>query len=586
MQLKQIFSFKRLVLAFLILALLGTAINVSMVSDDSNVIASVGKEKIMIDDFIAEYKKHERYFQSMFNFGLTDAQLREMGIGRMVLTNLIQERIIAQLFERMGLHIDASLAINRVKKDPAFQEEGRFSRARLEDFLARNDLTEHEYLKRVKRDIGKALVFGTFFNTQGKYERLAELFYNSEYRVREVSVARITGSELPAISVPTESELISFYEQNKEKFFSEEHRAAQYVTISEDTVKEELVMLPEEDVQKVFDELQLEKRYYISYMAFDSHDEAEKMKKSVSSHPEFYANDLTSVEGAVKSDLPLFLPKDVKWDGNKWFLTKYMGKFYIYTVVKIVAVSKEERLKNFEELRKFMRLNRLGQVIENIREEIASGAELEVIEGKYGTKVEYVPLISKFSLSKEGKKITMDKALLDEIFASEKDVIGEVVMPRKLLIFKVVSIEPIAEQPFKKIRGRVVKAFSREKRMQLASDLLKKRQQTGKNTEKVALHRLEIAKRKKSDYPYSSEFIEEIYKLNIGDTTKLFESGDGFFLGRVLGDKDPQPDGSVVAEIEAKIREEIGFSLLSELTQAAMKEFKVKVNTDLVKELL
>ncbi|WP_231861845.1 SurA N-terminal domain-containing protein [Neorickettsia sp. 179522] len=587
MRIKKFFSPKWLILILLILALLVTAINASVMSSRSDVVVSVGAEKISVDDFVSEYKKHERYFQSMFGFGLTDKQLKDIGVGRIVLTTLIQDKVIEQLFKQMGLYIDTSIAIEKIKKNPAFNENGKFDRAKLDDFLDRNDLTEREYIRKVKREIGKDFVFGPFFHIQGEYRKLAELFYNFEYGLREVSVTKVNKNELPAPPVATESELVSFYEENKDKFFSDEYRAAEYVLISEDTVKPELVEIADEDVQKSFDDLQLGKRYYVNYLELDSRDEAERMKKSVAANPEFYANDLTHIEGVVKADLPAFLPKNIKWDGNKWFIAKYMGKFYVYTVVKIVSVSPVEKEKNFDELRKFMRLSKLNQIIDEIRSEVHSGEDWKAIVEKYGGEIDYLPPVCRLFLDKEGRKVEVSEELLEQVFASDEGNVGETVTSRnEFILFRVTSIEPVAKQPFNKVRGKVMKALSKKRQMQVALELLQKRRESGERTEKVLLYRPEVAKRKKLSYHYPDEFVAEVFQADSGGTTKVFESDEEFFFGKVLGNRNPELDESKVAEIEAKLREEIGFSILSELSQAAMKQFKVKVNSDLVKDLL
>ncbi|WP_237111305.1 SurA N-terminal domain-containing protein [Neorickettsia findlayensis] len=587
MRIKKFFSPKWLILILLILALLVTAINASIMSSRSDVVVSVGAEKISVDDFVSEYKKHERYFQSMFGFGLTDKQLKDIGVGRIVLTTLIQDKVIEQLFKQMGLHIDTSIAIEKIKKNPAFNENGKFDRAKLDDFLDRNDLTEREYIKKVKREIGKDFVFGPFFHIQGEYGKLAELFYNFEYGLREVSVTKVNKNELPAPPVATESELVSFYEENKDKFFSDEYRAAEYVLISESTVKPELIEIADEDVQKNFDDLQLGKRYYVNYVELDSRDEAERMKKSVAANPEFYANDLTHVEGVVKADLPAFLPKNIQWDGNKWFIAKYMGKFYVYTVVKIVSVSPGEKEKNFDELRKFMRLSKLNQIIDEIRSEVHSGEDWKAIVEKYGGEIDYLPHVCRLFLDKEGRKVEVSEELLERVFASDEGTVGETVTSRnEFILFRVTSIEPVAKQPFNKVRGKVIKALSKKRQMQVALELLQKRRENGERTEKVLLYQPEVAKRKKLSYHYPDEFIAEVFQTDSGGTTKVFESDEEFFCGKVLGNRNPELDESTVAEIEAKLHEEIGFSILSELTQAAMKQFKVKVNSDLVKDLL
>ncbi|ACT69591.1 Rotamase family protein [Neorickettsia risticii str. Illinois] len=587
MRLKKLFSPKWLILVLLILALLVTAINASIMGSRSDVVASVGREKILVDDFVSEYKKHERYFQSMFGFGLTDTQLKDIGVGRIVLTTLIQDKVIEQLFKQMGLHIDTSIAIDKIKKNPAFNENGKFDRAKLDDFLDRNDLTEREYIRKVKCEIGKDFVFGPFFNIQGEYVKLAELFYNFEYGLREVSITKVNKNALPILPVPTESELVSFYEENKDKFFSDEYRTAEYILISEDNVKPELVEIADEDVQKSFENLQLGKRYYINYVEFDSRDEAERMKKSISANPEFYANDLTRIEGSVKTDLPAFLPKNIQWDGNKWFLAKYMGKFYVYTVVKIVSVSPEEKEKNLNELRKFMRLNKLNQIVDEIRSEVHSGEDWKAIVGKYGGEIDYLVPVCRLSLDKEGRKVKVSEELLEQVFSIGEGAIGETITTKnEFILFRVTSIEPVAKQPFNKVRSKVIKALSKKRQMQVAFELLQKQQENGENTEKVALYRPEIAKRKGLSYHYPDEFIAEVFQIDSGGTTKVFESDVEFFSGKVLGNRNPELDESIVAEIEAKLREEIGFSMLSELTQAAMKQFKVKVNSDLVKDLL
>ncbi|WP_232214961.1 peptidylprolyl isomerase [Neorickettsia helminthoeca] len=571
-----------------ILALLGTAINGALIERNSDVVASVGREKITVDAFLSEYRKSERYIQSMFNFGLSSSQLKEMGVGRMVLTNLIQEKVIAQLLKRMNLHIHDSIAIDKIKRNELFLDDNKFSRAKLENFLDRNDLTEREYIEKVKQEIAKEFLFTPFFHIQGDYGKLARLFYDLEYQIRKVDVIKVNKSELPSVAVPTEAELLSFYNENKGGFIGEEYRTAEYATISEQTVKKELISVTDSEVQKKFESLQLGKRYYVDYIEFESREDAERMKKSIAANPEFYANDIKHIDGAFKIDLPSFLPKSLQWDGNKWLIIKDMGKFYLYRVVKIVPVSAADKEKSIAELSKFMVLDKLGLLAGQIGEDLASGADWETLKEKYGIKLQRVGPIGKDSRDKEGNAINIDGNLLEEIFKKEKGIQHELVSPaNELIIFSVTSVEPAAEQPFEKVRAAVIKAVSSRKQEQIAFRLLQEKLVSNNHREQtIDLYRPDVSKSKRLHYEYSDDFIAEIFNLSVGDTTKLFESEKYFFIGKVLEKRKPEPDEVVLASIEAKIREELGFSMLSELIQTAVNEFKVKVTNNLIKDLL
>lgn len=314
--------FKWLIISILIISFALTGINSLFTNDDPNIIASVGKQKISKEEFIREYQNHIYYLQNIFQFRLTEEQLKQLNLTNMVLNHLIQEKILKELFLQMKFAISDAAAIDNIKNAAIFSSDNKFKREKFLDFLEKAELSETQYLEKIKFDIARDIFFSNFFEINWDSETTAKKLYKNIYQKRIVGLVKIPRNSLIKLETPSVEELEKFYnnysndkDNNSSElnpFYTKEYRTASYITVSAENIKPEAIQISSEEIENKFNELALNKKFNIEYIIFDNKQEAEKAWNSIENNLDFYQKDIQSFKNKGVNDLPLELQENVK----------------------------------------------------------------------------------------------------------------------------------------------------------------------------------------------------------------------------------------------------------------------------------
>ncbi len=167
-------------------------------------IATVGDVRVGQVDFDQALRQQQETLQSQFGRNFDPAIMQNPELRRSVLDRVINERLIALGAQRAGVRIDDKQLADFIAAEPAFQENGKFSRERYEAIARSQGYSVIGLDERLREDLRLARYRDAIVRTAIVPRSTLDGFIRLSEQSREVSVIAI-GTEAFAASVkPTE----------------------------------------------------------------------------------------------------------------------------------------------------------------------------------------------------------------------------------------------------------------------------------------------------------------------------------------------------------------------------------------------
>ena len=214
-----------LVLGFIILSFAIWGIGDQFTGYDADQLASVGHARISVEQYRDAYQNQLQQMQQKAKRGITNEEARRLGLDRQVLSRLLSDTILGQEAAKLGLAVgDGDIARMIVDDDMFKGANGQFDRARFEQLMANNGLTEARYVKDergliLRQDVSDAVVGGL---EVPKVMDLAIHRYQSE--VRDLAFFALPQSAAGPAPAPSDAELKTYYDDRPSAFVAPEYR--------------------------------------------------------------------------------------------------------------------------------------------------------------------------------------------------------------------------------------------------------------------------------------------------------------------------------------------------------------------------
>ncbi|MFC2160394.1 SurA N-terminal domain-containing protein [Acidobacteriota bacterium] len=217
----------------------------------SNTLATVGREKISASLY---YGKLQQQLESMKEqFSELDTQfIQQLNIPQQVLEQLIQQTLLLQASNELGIKATNKEVVEKIKNYPVFQNEGNFiGFEEYRNILEWNRINLSEFEEGLKKEIRiektvKFITSGVTLSPNNLWEAYKN---NNETAKIEYIVSETAKIEMEAEFTP--EELKTFYERKKEEYKIPERREADYVFFVTDDVKAEME-LTESEIAKYY----------------------------------------------------------------------------------------------------------------------------------------------------------------------------------------------------------------------------------------------------------------------------------------------------------------------------------------------
>jgi peptidyl-prolyl cis-trans isomerase D len=212
-------------------------------------VATVNGETVPTDRYQRRYQAYLDAYAQMYRDRFSPELAERMGLPQQVMNDLVQEALVVQRARVEGLEVTDPELNAQIQAVPAFQEAGRFSLRRYQDFLKRRGMSAAAFESEVRRELTRMKAETTVrggVKVAGPEVQQAWLSRNEGLRA---AWALIEVAPLTANVTVSDSELETYLKTHEAEYRQPERRKVTYVTV------------PTRDFIKAPSEAEIEKYY-------------------------------------------------------------------------------------------------------------------------------------------------------------------------------------------------------------------------------------------------------------------------------------------------------------------------------------
>lgn len=361
-------------------------------------VGTVAGQEISINRYARELSSQLRAFEAQAGSSISFVQAQQFGLDRLVLDQLILERVLDDQNNKFGLSVGDQNVRDQILTIAGFQDlSGNFSRETYRDALDRMGESEESFETSLRDEISRTILQAALLANVPTSETYRSLLIEFAGERRTVTWAELDAGSLDEPPAqPSGTDLQTFYDENPDQFMAPEAREITYAILTPDMLQSSLDV----DAQSVaalyqerFDEFnQPEKRIVERLVFFD-------MEEANTAFERLTSDDLTFEElvmdrGLSLSDIDLgdITQGDLGAAGEVVFATDLQGitppietdlGSAIFRVNAIIDAQSQSLEEVAEQLESEIAMSRAVRLIDQEREAIldllAGGAKLEDI---------------------------------------------------------------------------------------------------------------------------------------------------------------------------------------------------------------
>lgn len=213
-------------------------------------VATVDGTPVSVKEYsVALNRQVEFYNQMMGGQGMTQKQMEQMGIKQSVLNGLIQQKLILNTADQMGIVVSLDEIKNEIKNMSYFKTNGQFDVNLYRNMLQGNGYTPSQFEELVGNDLKQKKLDDLFNSTliSENYVKDVSQFKNNLVTVQGIKIGRQSLSPLVSISEQeiqnfiskpeNQKSLESAYTDNFSKYNKPEEVKARHILITGDDAK-------------------------------------------------------------------------------------------------------------------------------------------------------------------------------------------------------------------------------------------------------------------------------------------------------------------------------------------------------------
>jgi len=583
------------------------------------VVATVGDREIRADEVQASLQPLLERMRAQMGGTLDAEAIKKRGIVDAVVGQLVDRDLLGQEVSHLRLDLSDDVIRNAITTNPAFAgPNGSYSHDQLNQVLAANRMTEDELIARLRQDIARGDLLQSMTAGVVVPRPVIDAIYRFRAETRVADVVAVPLSAAGNIPAPTDDQVTTFYQDNKDMFRAEAYRSFTLaslaisdmtagITISDDKLKAAY------DDRK--DEFQLPEERDVQQILAPTEDKAKAIEAALASGVDF-AKAATEIAGQDPStiDLGLVKPDDLPKELADQAFTLPVDKpsepiktelgWHILRVAKIQPPQILSLDQAKDQLQKQLiaeeAVDRIDKIANDSDDALAGGAALDDVAKKYGLKLITVGEVDASGRDPSGKLVQLPidaKEVLKTVFATETNQTSRITPVEDAAIFAVHidKIVPPEVKPLADVKTQAIAAWQGEQKQdavkKIASDLAAAVAGGTPLAQAAAAKGLSVAtspplnRQTQGATPVPKSLIAKLFTAKIGDTVT---GGDdsGAYVAQLKTIDIPQstPDNQVKA-LTVEIGNSMRYDMAGEFTDSLKKRFPVTINHDAVDKL-
>jgi peptidyl-prolyl cis-trans isomerase D len=199
-------------------------------------VASVGGQKISEQEFSEALRQQQDRMRSLLGRNFNAAMLDSPAMRSELLEGMISQRLLTQYAVRSDIGVTDDQLREVITSIPAFQDDGKFSRARYEALLRAEGYSPQSFESSVRRDLMLQQVTGPLSDSGIASKATAQALARLRAQQREVAEYLIPADPRLEQAQPTAQAVRTYYDNNPARFQLPEQVAIEYVVLDNDAL--------------------------------------------------------------------------------------------------------------------------------------------------------------------------------------------------------------------------------------------------------------------------------------------------------------------------------------------------------------
>jgi peptidyl-prolyl cis-trans isomerase D len=221
--------------------------------DRSDNFATVGGQPITEQEFTQALQERQNYLQRMVGGRMDPALLDSSELRFAVLDGMVRQRLLISQAARGGLLVSDQQLQQIISEQPAFQEDGKFSHARYEELLRRQNMTPIGFENSLRRDLMVERVSNAYRATAIVPNAVAERLLRINAQQREVSQSVLAPENfVPQVKLEAGAAQ-QYYDAHQNEFQVAEQARLEYLVLALDAVASQ-VEVSDDEVKQFYEQ--------------------------------------------------------------------------------------------------------------------------------------------------------------------------------------------------------------------------------------------------------------------------------------------------------------------------------------------
>lgn len=200
-------------------------------TDSANVVAKVNDTDITTTDFNASFSNYRRRMQSIMGASYDPIQFDQLTVRREHLDSLIDQELIAQAADSMGLDVDDATLASEIRRIPAFQVEGQFNADVYQSRLMSQGLTPTQFENQMRSQFVTSQLPQNITLSSIVTPAEMEEFVSLRDQGRTFSSVIVAADTTQVPAEFSEETIVDWYDSHQEDYQSVEQVIIEYVEL-------------------------------------------------------------------------------------------------------------------------------------------------------------------------------------------------------------------------------------------------------------------------------------------------------------------------------------------------------------------
>ena len=612
--------FAWIMVSIVIVSLAGFGIQDVILGSMGQNIASIGKEKITVDEFLKSVENEILDFSQRNNVTLSVEDAKKYGLVNKALNDLIAKKIFDNLIRNEEISRDNDSVVEYIKTVESFKNlNGNFDVEKYKRYVAATGVNIKEFESALKDDLVRELVLNVFQAPSKIDTVMIEKSIEHYFQSRNVSFIELNLNTFRNIAKkPSDIDVSKYFEKRKDQFKSPNIKKLKLASINfSDLVNEQTIenRLIKEYYDQNIASFKNEEKRLIDILSFSNEgDKSKKRIQAIKENSKLFDEEIASrglkIEDVTLGSINKSMSKD-NINLKKLFDKKTIGVYGPFetdlglTIYRIREISAENQL-TFSDAKRDIRTllaseiakNETFRLLEDLNNEVAAGQTMEDLAPKFSLSIDSLE-IENNELPDRFKEDASAKILFD----NASDQITEFVLlgDNSLLAMKIDSELKSRALTLTEVSKNIEEILLKENLLIGAKSYFDKKLRSGKENFLTQLFEMnsdedvfiEIKKRKlfrfNPDSQVAKEDMKRIFSLKEKDFI-LFHNNSKIFLAFVENitpnDIDKELKSLLLKQREDFFKQSLRQNFINNYLNFIKQDTDINVNEGLIESTL